>query len=127
DDGIAPVAAKEPAAPPGKLDTSSLRPVESEAPASFRVETVSARLGDTWESLSTRYYGNDRCGVALQAFNRDYAFSSARMRREGSFSAGERIFIPPASVLVGRYKGLIRAPSSAAPVPPVTETRSRGF
>src|SRR5262249_33976764 len=42
DDGIAPVAAKEPAVPPGKLDTSSLRPVESEAPSSFRVETVSA-------------------------------------------------------------------------------------
>jgi hypothetical protein len=127
DEGITPVAAKEPLTPPTKLDTASLRPVESEAPASFRVETVSARLGDTWESLSTRYYGNDRCGVALQAFNRDYAFSSERMRREGAFSAGERVFIPPASVLVGRYKWLIRAPSSSAPVPPATETRSRGF
>jgi hypothetical protein len=49
------------------------------------------------------------------------------MRREGTLMARELGFIPPASLLVGRYKGLIREPSVPAPVAPVTETRSSRF
>jgi hypothetical protein len=122
-DSIRPVGGVTDVPPPPPLDGAAMRP----APASYRVESVKARVGDDWQTVSTRYYGNDRCTEALRQFNSDYPHSTPRMKAEGLFSPGETIYIPATDKLITDYKALIRPEASARPVPPPTEATTRGF
>jgi hypothetical protein len=125
DPEVKPAGGKEPPIAPPPLDPGALKP-EAPKVAMTSVEHIEARVGDTWETLSTRAFGDDRFADALKAFNRDYQRSSRRMRDEGTFAAGETIYIPPTQTLLDRYRMAIRPPSGLRPPPPTAST-TRGF
>lgn len=121
---IKPVVAEEPVplTPPAKLSPMpEAKPLA--APVALRIESATAGVGDTWDTVSRRYYGTPICAEALKAFNRDYPFSSPGVRRDGGFAAGETLYIPPTATLEDRYRSLLRDPSPPTTPPPASVSR----
>jgi hypothetical protein len=123
-----PATTAPPAGSRPKLTTAPLRaggaqpafrPSSATAPRTKRYDTEihECQAEDTWEKLSTRYYGDDRCAAALRAFNRNCPWTTTLAKRDGLLAPGEKIHIPPLKVLEEEYDSLIRA-APAAPVPP---------
>jgi hypothetical protein len=63
-------------------------------PISFQTNEkwLSVQPGDTYESLSQRFYGTPALAAALQEYNRTYGQTAAQ--REGKLVPGEKVFIP---------------------------------
>jgi hypothetical protein len=72
--------------------------------------------GDTWESLSKRFYlDTDRFAKALQRHNQNHFRASDRMVKTGQLTPGERIFIPQSYILEKKYADAITKPNETAP------------
>ena len=76
-----------------------------------------AAAGDTFEKISTKYYGTDKFAEALRRHNRHHARASLQMTNEGTLVPGERLYIPPADILEQRYGDTIVKPSSSQATP----------
>jgi hypothetical protein len=105
---------------PIRVDSSStFRRVSAPAPRTQRydVHVYSALGEDTWEKISRKEYGDERCADALREFNRQYPQASERLRNHGQLAPGERVYIPPLKVLMDKHQALIRQPERPAASP----------
>lgn len=76
-----------------------------------------AAAGDTFETISKKYYGTEKFGEALRRHNRYHARASLQMANQGTLAPGERLYIPPADILEQRYGDTIVKPPSSQAVP----------
>jgi hypothetical protein len=76
-----------------------------------------AAAGDTFETISKKYYGTEKFAEALRRHNRYHARASLQMANEGTLAPGERLYIPPADILEQRYGDTIVKPPSSQAVP----------
>jgi hypothetical protein len=106
----------KPAAAAGSLTPIPAQPV-SKGPSVtvYSEQEYVCQSGDTWESLSKRFYLNtDRFAKALQRHNQNHFRASDQMVQTGRLAPGERVFIPQANVLEEKYADAIMKPSPAA-------------
>jgi hypothetical protein len=93
-------------------------PVPAGPPAveQYRVFSVVAVEGESWEMFSQKYYGDTRCAMALREFNRNYPFSSQRLRQDGIARPGDAVHIPDLKLLMDRHRSLVRDDIPAVPI-----------
>jgi hypothetical protein len=73
------------------------------------------QAGDTWESLSKRFYlSTDRFAKALQRHNQNHFRASDQMVKTGQLAPGERVFVPQSHILEEKYADAIIKPSPVA-------------
>jgi hypothetical protein len=65
--------------------------------------------GDTFRSISQRYYRSESYTQALQAYNQAHWHASDRMKREGIIVAGEEVAVPGPDRLSSQHGNLIQA------------------
>jgi hypothetical protein len=83
--------------------------------------------GDTFQTISKRFYQSDTFAVALQRHNRNHFRASDQMARDGTFQPGEQIFIPPADILEQRYGDAIgRSTTPASSIVPASTSSPGG-
>jgi nucleoid-associated protein YgaU len=82
----------------------------------YRVFSVVAVEGETWEMFSQKYYGDTRCAMALREFNRNYPFASQRLRQDGVAQPGDTVHIPDLKMLLDRHRSLVRDDIPAVPI-----------
>jgi hypothetical protein len=66
------------------------------------------RAGDTYQSLSERYYHHPGYAKALRVYNRTHWSASPRISRDGEIVPGETIYLPPAIKLTDQHGNLIQ-------------------
>jgi hypothetical protein len=71
---------------------------------------------DTFKSLSAHYYQTEDYALALQLYNRNHPRASETLRRDGTLTIGETIYIPSGSVLEQRH-GSVIPKTRTAPAP----------
>jgi hypothetical protein len=79
----------------------------------YTVESHDCVAEDTWEKLAKEKYGHENAAPALREFNRNYFRATDRLRKEGTMAPGEKVFIPPVSVLE-RHGYLVAPPAPMA-------------
>jgi len=84
-------------------------PVSAPANDSYLEEEYRLRSGDSFASISNRFYFSEKYDQALRQYNRDYPLASATMRRDppAPLSPGTTLWIPPIRILEKRYPSLI--------------------
>jgi nucleoid-associated protein YgaU len=101
--------------------TTQPRPV-SAAPQveSFDEEAYRCKPGDTFESISQRFYHTDKYARALLLFNRSHPMVSEGLQQNPPLiQVGQSVYIPPLSILEKRYSGHVQ---DLTPLP-ATQTR----
>ena len=88
-----------------------LRPTIPPPPktARYDVQWRECVTGDTWEKLSKEFYYTETAAAALREFNRTYERASDSMRRDGTITPKDRVYIPPVDIL--ERHGLIAPPA----------------
>jgi hypothetical protein len=79
-----------------------------------------ATAGDTFDTISKRYYGTEKFAEALRRHNRHHARASVQMTNDGTLAPGERLYIPPADILEQRYGDTISKSSSPSQTVPAS-------
>ena len=83
-------------------------------------QTYEAKPGDTFDSIGKQFFlGSDKYAKALQLHNQNHARAGMEMSKSGKLTPGEKIYIPPLSILEQRYAGAIAQapPSVSSPTP----------
>jgi hypothetical protein len=70
--------------------------------------------GDTFASISKQYLESENYAKALQRHNMNHARASEQMHNTGQLKPGEKIYIPPTSVLEDRYADTIPRPTPSS-------------
>ncbi len=88
--------------------------------------------GDSFGSVSQRFYKTEDYAAALQMYNRSHPRASSALRRDGTVAEGDKIYIPEDSrILEKRHADAIVKPSRSRnrPVraPPPSARCRRGF
>ncbi len=90
---------------------------------SYLEEEYRLQAGDTFASVSKRFYMADKYAMSLQQYNRDYPIGSPNLKQDPPrLAAGTVVWIPPLRVLEKRYPTLIAdfKPLNTAAAPPAT-------
>jgi hypothetical protein len=101
------------AEPPPIAQTPAPRAVAPTAPSgtplvdSWDERTYVARPGDTFAAISQSEYKTEDYAKALQMYNRNHPRAGDAMRRDGTMSPGDRIYLPPSPVLERRHADVI--------------------
>jgi LysM domain len=105
------------AAPPRPLPDPlpNVQPASGTRPApkgpvsdSFLEEEYRLQTGDTFASVSRRFYFSDKYSIALQQYNREYPIGSPNLKQDPPrLAAGTVVWIPPIRVLEKRYPTMI--------------------
>lgn len=90
----------------------------------YTEQDYTCQSGDTFETISQRYYMSEAYANALRRHNQNHARASDGLVRNGAPIAGEKIFIPPADILEQRYGDAIVKPQS--PMQPASYTPPSG-
>jgi nucleoid-associated protein YgaU len=95
---------------------------------SFDEELYRAKPGDTFPSISQRFYLSERYAQALLLFNRNHPLAAGSLRQEPpALLPGQPVYLPPARILEKYYGAAINndqtrlapaAPPDAPPQPP---------
>ncbi len=104
---------------------STARPASNEpAVTVYDEQTYTAQPGDTFESISKRFLNSGSYAKALQMHNQNHARAGREMANAGKLTPGEKVYIPPTSILEQRYAGAIAngstptiLPASGTPFP----------
>jgi nucleoid-associated protein YgaU len=71
-------------------------------------EEYRLQSGDTFASVSKRFYFTDKYSIALQQYNRDYPIGAANLKLDPPrLTAGTVVWIPPIRILEKRYPTMI--------------------
>ncbi len=110
---------------PNFQPTSGTKPPVAKMPVSdsYLEEEYRLQAGDTFASVSKRFYMGDKYAMSLQQYNRDYPIGSPNLKLDPPrLAAGTVVWIPPLRVLEKRYPTLIAdfKPLNTAAAPPAT-------
>ncbi len=98
--------------------SSKPRPATNEpAVTVYDEQTYTAQSGDTFESISKKFLNSGNYAKALQMHNQNHARAGREMANAGKLTPGEKIYIPPTSILEQRYAGAIASGSPPTIVP----------
>jgi hypothetical protein len=73
--------------------------------------------GDSFKSISQAKYGSDKYAAALYQFNRSHPLAEDNLPDDGSLKPRQKVYVPPAEILEGRYPEQIKATAPVAGVP----------
>ncbi len=78
---------------------------------------------DSFAAVSQGAYNSEDYAAALEMYNRNHPRASATLRSKGAVSEGEKIYIPPSSILEKRHADAIARgkPRPVSSVPPAGE------
>src|SRR5262249_47395455 len=60
----------------------------------YDVTIYRAQFDDTWERVSMKHYGHERCADALRVYNQQHPRSSERVQKDGALTPGDTVIIP---------------------------------
>jgi nucleoid-associated protein YgaU len=85
--------------------STPLRPAPGGAPQveSYDEEAVPVKPGDTFESISKRFYQTEAYAEALKTWNRNHPRASDALRLNGTLQPGDVLFVPPGAILEKRH------------------------
>jgi phage tail protein X len=101
-------ASSPPIVIPGRPTPSAVPQVEH-----WDEEIYRCKPGDTFASISTRYFGSDKYAPALAAFNRSHPQANDGVKANQPLQADWKVYLPPLSVLERRHGSAI--PNVARP------------
>jgi hypothetical protein len=105
---IPPSAEPPPVAPtPAPRAVAPTPPNGAPLVDSWDERTYVARPGDTFAAISQSEYKTEDYAKALQMYNRNHPRAGDAMRRDGTMSPGDRIYLPPSPVLERRHADVI--------------------
>jgi LysM repeat protein len=85
--------------------STPLRTIPAGAPQveSYDEEAVPVKPGDTFESISKRFYQTEAYAEALKTWNRNHPRASDALRLNGTLQPGDVLFVPPGAILEKRH------------------------
>jgi nucleoid-associated protein YgaU len=70
---------------------------------SYDEEAYVIKPGDTFDSLSKRFYQTEAYGEALKLWNRNHPRAGDPMRLNGTLQPGDTLYVPPSAILEKRH------------------------
>jgi len=111
----------------GVQATGVAKPATRPSSDSYLEEEYKIRGGENFNTVSKRFYYNEKYAQALEKYNRDYPLAPASMRQDPSkLTNGQTLWIPPIRILEKRYPDVIPdfrpVTSQSTSLPPQAQT-----